>query len=122
MTENSPERNEELRAVIALGVLAGTLALIQIWTTSGASILPYVGGADKWGIVPYQSVAIVIALLCFAGYIMFIAIWTAFDSVEKLKAHRDWAKSASHLLFFVGSFDMLALAILVGLRLLAGHV
>ena len=104
---------EQVRLVIALGIFAGLIALIQFWTNPSNTVRELIGQfvpeLSTGPVVEAQAISVLLVLFAFGFYMAFMLFGTIFDSRGGglRKVARGFYASGAVLILVIGILEAL---------------
>lgn len=133
MLPTEPSQADQLRAVLALGVVAGVLASVQVWVAPStgdpqgrASLFGDLRGSSHPNFVkitsPLQNFLVTLVLVSFSFYLALAALAWGFQIFDFLNQLFGPAKFLSDLVFLMGSFVLVLAGVVAVVRIVASRV
>ncbi len=104
------DSKDEIKAVVALGIIAGILVYFQI-IGSGGSILPNSKGPTDWGYV--VNFAVYVEMFVFGTYLLFLTVSLGADSLKWSERSPRFLKDYADIFFGIGAIIAIPLAVSV---------
>lgn len=101
----------ELKVVLAIGILAGMLALVQFWNSRPGVNLLWQYPPDIHNVVSLQSNSFILALITFGGYLELLILGVGFESFTKFTWLSKGLRTLSDYVFLGGGFLIVLTAI-----------